>query len=182
MFRKELKKAHIDGAVFGVSQAVSFFAYSAAFYYGSLWVDEGEMTFPDVMKVFRCVIFGAMAAGQASSFAPDYTKAKAAANEIFALFDRKPAINSWDEDVGKKLDGVSGSIQFKDIYFHYPTRPGVKVLRGLDLEVKAGKTVALVGTSGCGKSTCIQLVERFYEATGGNLVASWNFVSCAYIA
>ena len=55
---------------------------------------------------------------------------------------------------------VEGKITFNSVNFHYPTRPNVPVLKGLTLEVNPGETVALVGQSGCGKSTCIQLVER----------------------
>ena len=55
---------------------------------------------------------------------------------------------------------VNGKITFNSVNFHYPTRPNVPVLKGLTLEINPGETVALVGQSGCGKSTCIQLVER----------------------
>ena len=55
------------------------------------------------------------------------------------------------------------------MHFHYPTRPDVKVLKGLSVTVKPGETLALVGQSGCGKSTCIQLIERFYDGSMGNV-------------
>ena len=58
---------------------------------------------------------------------------------------------------------------FAGVRFHYPSRPDVQVLRGLDLVVPDGATVALVGASGCGKSTTIQLLERFYDATAGTV-------------
>ena len=54
-------------------------------------------------------------------------------------------------------------------FFHYPTRPEVKVLQGLSVSVKPGKTLALVGPSGCGKSTIVSLLERFYNPRGGSL-------------
>jgi ATP-binding cassette subfamily B (MDR/TAP) protein 1 len=56
-----------------------------------------------------------------------------------------------------------GNISFRNLIFAYPSRPGVRVLDNFSLEVPSGKTVALVGASGCGKSTCIQLVQRFYD-------------------
>ncbi|KAI0242199.1 ATP-dependent translocase ABCB1, partial [Lamellibrachia satsuma] len=64
----------------------------------------------------------------------------------------------------------SGSVQFKLVRFRYPTRPTVPVLRGLTLKVTPGKTLALVGSSGCGKSTTVSLIERFYEAIGGQVL------------
>lgn len=60
-----------------------------------------------------------------------------------------------------------GTIDYSQIYFSYPTRPAVPVLKGLDLTILQGKTVALVGSSGCGKSTVIQLLERFYDPNSG---------------
>jgi len=64
----------------------------------------------------------------------------------------------------------SGKVTFKDVTFHYPTRANITVLNSLNLEVEPGQTVALVGSSGCGKSTTVQLTERFYEADGGTVV------------
>ena len=63
-----------------------------------------------------------------------------------------------------------GVISFKGVQFHYPTRPEVEVLRGLNLEVQPGQSIALVGTSGCGKSTTVSLLERFYDIEGGKVV------------
>lgn len=54
--------------------------------------------------------------------------------------------------------------------FHYPARPDVQVLKGLTIKVKQGETIALVGTSGCGKSTTVQLLERFYDPKEGKVV------------
>ncbi|XP_040289957.1 ATP-dependent translocase ABCB1-like [Bufo bufo] len=64
---------------------------------------------------------------------------------------------------GYKPDKLVGNIEFKNIHFAYPSRPDVQVLKGLNLKVPAGKTIALVGMSGCGKSTTIQLLQRFYD-------------------
>lgn len=72
----------------------------------------------------------------------------------------------------KNFQDIKGRIQFKRVHFSYPTRANVKVLRGLNLNVEAGKTLALVGESGCGKSTIISLLERFYDPTEGSIVRS----------
>ena len=76
----------------------------------------------------------------------------------------------WSEN-GRTIpaENVKGHVTFKSVDFHYPSRPNVPVLNGLTLEVYPGETVALVGQSGCGKSTCIQLVERFYDGTAGSI-------------
>ena len=64
-----------------------------------------------------------------------------------------------------------GEVQLNHISFRYPTRRKVKVLRNLNINVKPGQTVALVGTSGCGKSTTVSLVERFYDVINGSVVS-----------
>lgn len=64
---------------------------------------------------------------------------------------------------------VNGNITYSDIDFFYPTRPNIQILRGLNLNVLSGKTVGLVGESGCGKSTIIQLIERFYDPNSGEV-------------
>ena len=60
-------------------------------------------------------------------------------------------------------------VKFENVKFAYPSRPNVNVLNGLNLTINQGETVALVGHSGCGKSTCIKLLERFYDRTSGKI-------------
>ncbi|NXS16216.1 MDR1 protein, partial [Mystacornis crossleyi] len=63
-----------------------------------------------------------------------------------------------------------GNIEFRNVHFVYPTRPEAQVLQGLNVKVNKGQTLALVGSSGCGKSTSIQLLERFYDPVEGQVV------------
>jgi ATP-binding cassette subfamily B (MDR/TAP) protein 1 len=82
---------------------------------------------------------------------------------IFEILDRK----SEKITTGKKLDKVDGSIEFKDVVFSYPQRPDFKIFDCLSFKIAAGKTVAFVGSSGHGKSTVIQLLQRFYDPNSG---------------
>lgn len=103
---------------------------------------------------------------------PDYTRAKLSFASILALLDRKPKINNWESDEGLQptdSHGFEWRIDFDSVEFSYPTRRNAPVLRGLSLSVENGKCVAFVGSSGCGKSTATQLVERFYEPDSGEL-------------
>ena len=97
-------------------------------------------------------------------------KARHAAQELKTLFDLQPTIDTWSTtgDI-LPVDSVSGTIEFRDVHFRYPTRPEVPVLRGLNLTIKPGQYIALVGASGCGKSTTIQLLERFYNPLSGGI-------------
>uniref|UniRef100_G3VJ23 ATP binding cassette subfamily B member 1 n=1 Tax=Sarcophilus harrisii TaxID=9305 RepID=G3VJ23_SARHA len=123
----------------------------------------------DVLLVFSAIVFGAMAVGQTSSLAPDYAKAKISASHIIKLLEQKPVIDSYSEE-GQKPKKFEGNVSFNEVVFNYPTRPDIPVLQGLTLEVKKGQTLALVGSSGCGKSTVVQLLERFYDPLVGEVV------------
>ena len=85
---------------------------------------------------------------------------------MYATIDRVPDIDSADS-TGDKPDHVDGEITFEDIKFSYPSRPTVPILKGLSINFQAGKTAALVGASGSGKSTIVSLVERFYDPLSG---------------
>ena len=69
---------------------------------------------------------------------------------------------------------MNGDVATHDLNFDYPSRPDVRVLKGLDISIKSGKTLALVGPSGCGKSTVVSLLERFYNPTSGSLTLDEN--------
>jgi ATP-binding cassette subfamily B (MDR/TAP) protein 1 len=92
------------------------------------------------------------------------------------LFDRKPEIDTWSPE-GKEVPSMEGSIEFRDVHFRYPTRPEQPVLRGLELSVQPGQYVALVGASGCGKSTTIAMLERFYDPLVGGVYVDGQEIS-----
>lgn len=68
------------------------------------------------------------------------------------------------------MDDIQGDIELRDVYFAYPTRPDEPILSGFSLSIQKGKTSALVGHSGSGKSTIISLIERFYDPQSGEVV------------
>jgi len=95
-----------------------------------------------------------------------FAKAKVAAAKIFRIIDHKPTIERNSES-GVELDSVTGLVELKNVDFSYPSRPDVKILNNFCLSVPAGKTIALVGSSGSGKSTVVSLIERFYDPNSG---------------
>ena len=95
-----------------------------------------------------------------------FTRAGGAASRIVSLLDSQPHI---DPTVGRKLD-LQGSLELKDVCFTYQMRPNQPVLRGVNLQVRSGGTLAIVGKSGGGKSTIINLLMRFYDPTSGEVL------------
>ncbi|XP_061811583.1 ATP-dependent translocase ABCB1-like isoform X3 [Nerophis lumbriciformis] len=167
-FRNSHKKAHVQGVAFSISQAMLYFAYAGYFYFGAWLIDEGRMDFEGVFLIVTVLLNGAICVGETNAFTPNYAKAKISAARIMVLLKRQTAINNLSEE-GQTLDQFDGNVQFEGVKFNYPSRPNVTVLQGLNLKVCKGETLALVGSSGCGKSTTIQLLERFYDTTHGTV-------------
>ncbi|XP_060634550.2 bile salt export pump [Anolis sagrei] len=168
-YRAAIKKANVYGVCFGFAQCVLFIANSVSYRYGGYLVDQEGLHYSFVFRVISSIVTSGTALGRASSYTPNYAKAKIAAARFFQLVDRIPQISVYS-DIGEKWDNFRGSIEFLKCTFTYPTRPDVKVLKSLSVSVKSGQTLAFVGSSGCGKSTCVQLLERFYDPDEGNVL------------
>ena len=108
-------------------------------------------------SVTNAVIGGAGMVGYSFAFVADFNKAMVAAARVFQLLDRQPLIDT-NPATGLKLAEVEGNVAIKDAEFSYPTRPSTQILNKLQLSIKNGESIALVGESGCGKSTVIQVI------------------------
>ncbi|XP_065439372.1 ATP-dependent translocase ABCB1-like isoform X5 [Chrysemys picta bellii] len=167
-YRDSLTKAPLYGLTYGIAQCADYFLDAAIFRFGAWLIANCYTNFENVFIAFSSVLYGVISVGQSTSLAPDFGKAKVSSQRIFQLLDQKPLIDSYSEE-GTKLSQFDGNIEFRDIHFIYPTRPEAQVLQGLSVKVNKGQTLALVGSSGCGKSTSIQLLERFYDPMAGQV-------------
>ncbi|CAL1527237.1 unnamed protein product [Lymnaea stagnalis] len=171
-----IRKSIFAGLSIGLTFLIMFCAYGLAFWFGSTQVDEYNssggkegLSPGDVFAVFFSVMIGSFALGSASPHITSILTAKGAGGTVFSIIKDVPKIDSSDPS-GQKPLTVNGYIQFKDVEFSYPTRPEVKVLKSFNLDIEPGQTVALVGSSGCGKSTIVNLIQRFYDPDQGKVV------------
>ncbi|RMC18577.1 hypothetical protein DUI87_04469 [Hirundo rustica rustica] len=168
-YRAAIKKAHVYGLCFSFAQSIVFIANSVSYRYGGFLVDTEGLHYSFVFRVISAIVTSGTALGKASSYTPNYAKAKTSAARFFQLVDRVPKISVYSEK-GEKWDDFKGSIEFLNCKFTYPSRPDIQVLKGLSISVKPGQTLAFVGSSGCGKSTSVQLLERFYDPEKGSVL------------
>uniref|UniRef100_A0A3B5MUS2 Bile salt export pump n=1 Tax=Xiphophorus couchianus TaxID=32473 RepID=A0A3B5MUS2_9TELE len=168
-YQAALKKANVYGACYGFAQCVVFLTNAASFRFGGYLVEQEGLHFSLVFRVISAIVTSGTALGRASSYTPDYAKAKISAARFFQLLDRVPPISVYSNR-GEKWDNFQGNLDFIECKFTYPTRPDIQVLNGLNVSVKPGQTLAFVGSSGCGKSTSVQLLERFYDPDNGKVL------------
>eukprot|EP00040_Diaphanoeca_grandis_P031275 m.186775 g.186775 ORF g.186775 m.186775 type:complete len:1305 (-) comp32280_c0_seq1:186-4100(-) len=160
------------GRMMGLGTGYTFFIifcmYALSFYYGSILVSDNEISTGAVVIAFFSVMVGSMGIGQAAVPGASIAKGKGAAFGVYKILDRVPEIDSLSVE-GSHPKGVVGNIEFKDVDFSYPTRPDEPVFTKFNLKVNAGQTVAIVGESGCGKSTIANLCLRFYDSISGSI-------------
>jgi ATP-binding cassette, subfamily B (MDR/TAP), member 1 len=166
---KGTKEAHVNGLALGFSSGIVFAVYSLVFWYGGTLVSKGDISFQQLMRSLMAIMMSAQGIGSAASWLADTGNATQAGSAIFDVVETTLTIDSFATD-GRMLDKVEGKIEFQNITFRYPTRLEVPVLRHYDLTIEAGQTVAFCGPSGGGKSTCISLIERFYDPLRGQVL------------
>ncbi|XP_063624238.1 ATP-dependent translocase ABCB1-like [Cydia splendana] len=159
--------AHLFGLVTGLSRAMFNWMNSAALVYGGHLVVYERLAYEKILITTQCIQMCAGIANEVLSYMPDFQKGMSAAARVLDLLHTRPAIVDPKDPVTGFVP--SGEINFKEVEFYYPNRRSIMVLKQLNLEVPSGKTVALVGRSGCGKSTIIQLLLRYYDPCAGNV-------------
>jgi ABC-type multidrug transport system fused ATPase/permease subunit len=149
--------------IFGLFGAMVAVIWRGAAMMASGVIDAGEL--------FSFVIYSGFVGGNFGGLANVFTQIQkfiGATEELFQLFDEGEE-NLSDEGVIREEDMIRGQIIFKDLSFRYPTRPEEDVLSSINLTISANQMVALVGSSGAGKSTIASLLLRLYEPTSGDI-------------
>ncbi|KAH7521543.1 hypothetical protein FEM48_Zijuj07G0044700 [Ziziphus jujuba var. spinosa] len=159
----------VSGFGLGVVGLIVFGTYGLAIWYGSKLIIDKGYNGGDVINVVLAIMTGGMSLGQTSPCLNAFASGQAAASKMFETIHRKPKIDASDNS-GIVLEDMNGDIELKDVYFTYPARPDVQIFDRFSLQVPSGKTAALVGQSGSGKSTVISLIERFYDPDAGEVL------------
>ena len=163
------KRGVVLGVQIGLFMFVIFSTYALSFWYGGKLVSEGTMTGDIVMVVFFAMMMGTQSFQSLPMNMSAVSNACGSAYRIFAIIDRIPEIDS-DSLEGIKDGKLSGQIKFQGVHFSYPTRPDTQVLHDFSINIEPGQNIALVGSSGSGKSTTVQLLQRFYDALQGKIL------------
>ncbi|MEM1321502.1 MAG: ABC transporter transmembrane domain-containing protein [Bacteroidota bacterium] len=154
-------------AVFIVS--VLFGALFFIIWQGALMVQDGTMTAGDLVAFISYTAIIGAAIGGLGSFYTQLLSAVGATERIREILNTESEVNMLGNATLRPMD-IEGTIEYRDVQFSYPTRDDVPVLKGINLRINAGQKVALVGASGAGKSTIVQLLQRFYNIDGGDIL------------
>ncbi|CAF1492236.1 unnamed protein product [Rotaria sp. Silwood1] len=154
---------------YGIFWSLDTWTLAFVYWRAVILIENNELTSDHIIMVFSFAVFSLQALKLIGLTSRRVAESVSAADTFFELFDRKPAIDNTSTE-GKELIDFRGEIKFDRVKFIYPTRSTSIVLNKFQLNIKPGQRVALVGTSGCGKSTTIQLLERFYDVTSGRVL------------
>lgn len=162
-----LKTARFRGVFVSFIIFAMFGGIMGIVWYGGRLVQLGEIPFADLLTfIFYTAFIGGSVAGIGDMYA-QVQKTVGASERILEILEEPSEVNA-----SEKLPlfvPVQGYVQFNDVRFGYPSRPEVPVLKGVSLSVEAGRKIALVGQSGAGKSTIVQLLMRYYSIDGGHI-------------
>ena len=166
----------ISGASFGVFFMSVFLSYGINFWIGSVLVDRKvynhnwgrDYNVADIISIFFAVTTGGFALGNTSPAIKALGLGRQSAHSIYETMERRSKI-PLEDPKGIRPTEILGEIEFKSVSFRYPSLPKKQVLSEMSMKISKGQKVALVGETGCGKSTALQLIERYYDALEGEI-------------
>uniref|UniRef100_A0A3P8QIP3 Transporter associated with antigen processing, subunit type a n=1 Tax=Astatotilapia calliptera TaxID=8154 RepID=A0A3P8QIP3_ASTCA len=156
------------GAVYLLSQRLTGLVMQVfVLYYGRLFIQSGQITMGNLVSFILYQSNLGTSIRTLTYVFGDMLNSVGAAGKVFEYLDRKALVST---DGKLQPDQLRGDISFRSLNFAYPANPNKTVLQDFSLELKPGQITALVGPSGEGKSTCVSLLERFYEPQEGEIL------------
>jgi subfamily B ATP-binding cassette protein MsbA len=165
IFALTRKAARVQAISRPLMETLGGIALALAILYGGSQVIEGSMTTGELASFLAALLAAYKPMKNIANLNATLQQGLAAAQRVFTILDLRPQIS--DLDGARPLTRIRGDITFENVHFRY-TAKGT-ALQGIDLDIAAGKTVALVGPSGAGKSTILNLIPRFYDAETGTV-------------
>lgn len=170
--RVAMRGAKLRGAFIAFIVFALFGCIVVVLWSGSSMLQNGRIT---IGEMTRFVLYTAFVAGAMGQFADLYSqiqKAVGATHRVRELLQEQPefAVSAITTKPPPSSETFRGEVEFRDVHFHYASRPEVEVLKGISFSVKRGEKIALVGPSGAGKSTIISLLLRFYDPQPGEIL------------
>ena len=165
-----LRDSFFKGILIGIGIFSTFCSKATIYHFSSVFIRNGSLVFEDMTISVALSVTISIGCANGLRGIVFVSKAKKSFDSIFRILDMKSEIDVTKEGNENKISAknIKGKIEFKNVVFAYPTKPDINVLKGISFTVEPGQSAALVGYSGCGKSTIIQLLERFYDVKDGN--------------
>ncbi|KIK97394.1 hypothetical protein PAXRUDRAFT_824978 [Paxillus rubicundulus Ve08.2h10] len=167
-----IRGAFVEGCSYGVASALIYLAEALLFYVGAVLIARGTYTYLQMVQVLNLVVFTVTIGSQLMAFTQKIAKTVQATTDLFQLVNLRT--DGTNESQGIMRPPIEGDLVLKNVCFTYPTNPDTPVLTNLSMRVAQGECVALVGASGCGKSTVAALLQRLYEPTSGKISVGLN--------
>lgn len=165
--RESIQQSWLAGVGLAFAQSISYAIISLNYWYGGKLASRGYLTARQVFQTILILVTTGRDIADASSITSNIAKGFDAIASIFVMLNRDTEIDPETSDGDKPQKMIKGHIELQDVYFAYPTRPRVMIFQGFSITIEAGKSTAIVGQSGSGKSTIIGLIERFYDPQEG---------------
>ena len=167
-----LKNAMMQGLWLGLGLSIFNFAFGIAFKCGFIFLEKRSVTFENLMYCINIIMYTCDGLSNILRNMGNPGKAKLAYKSIFDTLDTKIQFSPFKNTNILKASAkdIEGNIEFKNVSFSYPTKPDQLILNNLSFVIKAGQKVGLVGLSGSGKSSIIQLIVRFYDVNKGEIL------------
>ncbi|XP_029644906.1 ATP-binding cassette sub-family B member 10, mitochondrial [Octopus sinensis] len=170
------REARAKALFFGFSGFSGNLVVLSVFYYGGIMMTESQLTVGELYTFLVYAVYVGISMGGITTFYSELMRGIGASTRVWELLDRQPSIEHTGGLVPSKK--AEGKIEFQDIVFHYPTRRELNIFNKLCLSLDPGSITALIGHSGCGKSTTGSLLLRFYDPQSGSIKLDDQNINC----